>query len=219
MFNVGIGGSEGVHPNPYYDFLMNTNEEEIPRKSRQVSTEKQRKIVKWVLFGPFLVIKALVVRIPKAKRKIVIGSIAGFFVLLSVIGSIVSPSETGITSSSNSLSDNPIATSSTELHSSNVSLNEFKNYVDTNFGSTSWISFVTDISNNNGALWIETSLYKDQDAFEPGKNLCVAASMFIFSDDAQRFDSLSIRYASGERMVLRTNLMNNANSSTCDPEF
>lgn len=198
---------------------MDKNKEDIPPRPRQVSAEVQRKIVKWVLFGPFLVIKALIVRIPKEKRKIVIGSIAGIFVLLSVIGSIISSSETGITSSSKSLADKPMVTTSLEADSPNVSLSEFKNYVDTNFGSTTWISFVTDISNNNGALWIETSLFKDQDAFEPGKNLCVAASMFIFSDNAQRFDSLSIRYSSGDRMVLRTNLMNNANSSTCDPEL
>jgi hypothetical protein len=198
---------------------MDKNKAEIPPKSKQVSAEKQRKIVKWVLFGPFLVIKALIVRIPKAKRKIVIGSIAGILVLLSVIGSVVSPSETGITSSSKSLSDKPMVTTSIETNSPNVSLSEFKNYIETNFGSTRWISFVTDISNNNGALWIETSLFKDQDAFELGKSLCVAASMFIFSDNTQRFDSLSIRYSSGERMVLRTNLMSNANSSTCDPEL
>ena len=198
---------------------MNENEEQVPRKPRQVSAEELIRVVKWVLFGPFLVIKALIVRIPKEKRKIVIGSIAGVFVLLSVIGSVVSPSETGMSSSPTSLSDKPMVTTSIETSSPNVSLNEFKNYVDTNFGSTTWISFVTDISNNNGALWIETSLFKDQDAFEPGKSLCVAASMFIFSDDAQRFDSLSIRYSSGERMVLRTNLLNNANSSTCDPEL
>jgi len=213
------GSSEGVNSNPYYDFLMDENEEQIPRKSRQVSAQDQIKVVKWILFGPFLVIKALLVRIPKEKRKIVIGSIVGIFVLLSVIGSVVSPSETGMTSSSTSLSDKPMVTTSIETPLPNVSLSEFKNYVDTNFGSTTWISFVTDISNNNGALWIETSLFKDQDAFEPGKSLCVAASMFIFSDDVQRFDSLSIRYSSGERMVLRTNLLNNANSSTCDPEL
>jgi hypothetical protein len=213
------GSSEGVNSNPYYDFLMDENEEQIPRKSRQVSAQDQIKVVKWILFGPFWVIKALLVRIPKEKRKIVIGSIVGIFVLLSVIGSVVSPSETGMTSSSTSLSDKPMVTTSVETSLLNVSLSEFKNYVDTNFGSTTWISFVTDISNNNGALWIETSLFKDQDAFEPGKSLCVAASMFIFSDDVQRFDSLSIRYSSGERMVLRTNLLNNANSSTCDPEL
>lgn len=210
---------ELVRWHPYYDFLMDENREEIPRRPRQVSAVKQQTIVKWVVFGPFLIIKALIVRIPKEKRKLVIGSIAGIFVLLSVIGSIISPSETGITSSSKSLSDKPVVTTSIETQSSSVSLSEFKNYVDTNFGSTTWISFVTDISNNNGALWIETSLFRDQDAFEPGKSLCVAASMFIFSDKEQRFNSLSIRYSSGERMVLRTNLMNNANSSTCDPEF
>jgi hypothetical protein len=196
---------------------MTERKKETPNKRNQVSIEDQKKIIKWILFGPFLIVNALVKLIPKAKRKMLLGSIAATVILISVISSVFS--QTGTSASSKAQTNVPKVSTTLVTNLPTVTLTEFSNFVETNFGGTDWIAFVTGLSNNNGALWIETSLFKDSDAFEPGKNLCVAASMFIISDNAQRFDSLSIRYSSGERMVLRQNFVNDPNSSTCDPEI
>lgn len=197
---------------------MTGTKKENPVRPKQVSIEDQRKIIKWIFFGPFLIVNALVKRIPKEKRKMAFGIIAATLVFISVLGSAFSQSGTGTETSSEARTDEPNVVTTLASNQPTVTLTEFKNFVETNFGSTDWISFVTSVSNMNGALWIETSLFKDQDAFEPGKNLCVAGSMFVISDTAQRFNSLSIRYSSGERMVLRQNFVNDPNSSTCDPE-
>lgn len=197
---------------------MSENKKENPVRPKQVSIEDQKKIIKWIFFGPVLIVNALAKRIPKEKRKTVLGLIAVTVVLISVISSVSSQSGTKTETSSKAQTNKLNVTTSLAGNLPTVTLTEFKNFVETNFGTTDWISFVTSVSNMNGALWIETSLFKDQDAFEPGKNLCVAGSMFVISDNAQRFNSLSIRYSSGERMVLRQNFVNDPNSSTCDPE-
>lgn len=198
---------------------MSDNDQRNPRRPERFSTEDQRRIIKRVLFGPLPMIGALMRRIPRTKRKVVLAAIGGTVVLISIFGSLSSQSETNSTATSDGKASTSTVTTLAAANTPSVTLDEFKSYVELNFGSTYWISYVTGISNNNGALWIETSLFKDQDALESGKNLCVAASMFIFADSAKRFDSLSIRYSSGERMILRKNLITDATSSTCDPEI
>ena len=134
-----------------------------------------------------------------------------FVVLVTtgIIGAVTSPSS----------APTDLADTTTTAPSSAVSIGEFTRFVTENFGDAYWISDITRIYSSSGALWIETNLYKDNEAYEPAKQMCVAASMFIVSDEKNRFSSLTIRSGSGERLILRNQFVSNPKGSTCEPDL
>lgn len=81
-------------------------------------------------------------------------------------------------------------------------LGDLEAYLAEGFGSTSWYDDITEISQNSGVVWVETSLYADSDAVEPAEAICAAVSSWQLSE-LDEFVGVSVRAADGNRLVLR----------------
>lgn len=142
--------------------------------------------------------------VQKVLKYVLIGF--GALIVIGIVGGVVAGSGT-------------TTTTTTTTSAPSFSQSEFTSYVSDNFGDVNWTNYITRMYSSGSALWIETSLYKDSDAYQPAKEMCVAASMFIIADPQSRFSSLTIRSSTGERLVLRNQLTTNPTGSTCDPEL
>lgn len=97
--------------------------------------------------------------------------------------------------------------SSTPTATSDTRAQVLDEYLRTNFSSTSWHRYITNVRVRGNAAWIETNLFADADAREPAVGICRGVSSYIFStSNTIGLTGLTVRAVDGQRLVMRLSI-------------